>query len=61
MKTIVIIIGTALAVGFLFTAWLLHSASLEYGYVTGINNILLFLSGVMVASGISVVIIGREL
>jgi len=61
MRTTVIVIGTALAVGFLFTAWLVHLNYLEYGYAHLDYNVFLFLFGMMTAMGISTVIIGRDI
>mgnify|MGYP003154155689 FL=1 len=61
MRTTVIVIGTALAVGFSFTAWLVHLNYLEYGYAHLDYNVFLFLFGMMTAMGISTVIIGRDI
>ena len=60
MKTTVIIVGTALTVGFSFTAWLFH---LDYinSYPTLFGNLLLFLFGMITAMGISTVIVGRDI
>jgi len=60
MRTTVIIVGTALTVGFLFTAWLFH---LDYmnSYPTLLGDLLLFLFGMITAMGISTVIIGRDI
>jgi len=56
MNTATTIIGTAVAVGSLFTAWLFH---LEYLYlhVNLYGNILLFLLGCVAAVGVWTVII----
>jgi len=60
MNTAAIIIGTALAVGFSFTAWLFH---VEYmnTYPTLFGDLLLFLFGMLSALGISTVIVGRDI
>jgi hypothetical protein len=60
MNTAAIIIGTALAVGFSFTAWLFH---VEYmnTYPTLFGDLLLFLFGMISALGISTVIVGRDI
>ena len=60
MRTTTIIVGTALAVGFSFTAWLFHLDYL-HGYVTLFGNLMLFLFGMITAMGISTVIIGRDI
>ena len=61
MKTTVIIVGTALAVGFSFTAWLVHLNYMNHGYYSYDYNILLYLFGMMTAMGISTVIIGKDI
>jgi|24BtaG_2_1085350.scaffolds.fasta_scaffold68129_1 uncharacterized protein involved in cysteine biosynthesis len=61
MKTTVIIVGTALAVGFSFTAWLVNLNYLDYGYANLDYNVFLFLFGMITAMGISTVIIGRDI
>ena len=61
MKTTVIIVGTALAVGFSFTAWLVNLNYLDYGYANLDYNVFLFLFGMITAMGISTVIVGRDI
>ena len=60
MRTTAIVAGTALAVGFSFTAWLFH---LDYmnSYPTLLGDLLLFLFGMITAMGISTVIVGRDI
>jgi len=60
MRTTVIIVGTALAVGFSFTAWLFHLDYLN-NYPTLFGDLLLFLFGMITAMGISTVIVGRDI
>ena len=61
MKTTVIIVGTALAVGFSFTAGLVNLNYLDYGYANLDYNVFLFLFGMITAMGISTVIVGRDI
>jgi hypothetical protein len=60
MRTTVIVVGTALAVGFSFTAWLFH-LDLITKYPTLLGHLLLFLFGMITAMGISTVIVGRDI
>jgi len=61
MRTTAIVAGTALAVGFSFSSWLLHLNYLEYGYAHLDYNVFLFLFGMMTAMGISIVVTGRDI